>query len=428
MEEGTETIVHSSIGFDLTITSLFLPLLAGGRIRLLAESAGLEEIVTAIRSPSDFNLLKITPSHLEGINHLLIPAEVSGRIRTLILGGEALFGKTLAVWNRHAPEPKIINEYGPTETVVGCCVYEVPKGNSLSGPVPIGRPISNMQMYLLDGNLQLVPIGAPGGVFIGGAGLARGYQGRPDLTAEKFIPHPYSKEANARLYKTGDLARYQPDGTIDYLGRLDHQVKIRGFRIELGEIEAALVHHPAVQDAVVLCREDSHGTKQLVGYMVATETGRPATTDLLAWLKRTLPDYMLPSVFVFLESLPLTLNGKVDRKALLVTGPAHRIRATAYVQPRTPLEELLAEIWRHLLKVDQISVHDNFFAVGGHSLLATKVIARLRHALELDIPLRTLFEHPTLAQLARAVDLQLANTFPDWPRDESPTSSDPSTT
>ncbi|MCA9420481.1 MAG: amino acid adenylation domain-containing protein [Nitrospira sp.] len=417
--EGLETLVHSSIGFDLTVTSLFAPLLAGGSVRLIDESAGLEEIVAALRLYGSFGLLKMTPSHLEGINQLLQPQDILERIGTLFLGGETLVAQTLAGWNSYGKWPKIVNEYGPTETVVGCCAYEVSQGNSFSGSIPIGRPISNMQIYLLDQYLQPRPIGIPAEVHIGGVGLARGYHKRPDLTAEQFIPHPLSKEPNARLYKTGDLARYRPDGTIEYGGRLDHQVKIRGFRIELGEIETVLGQHPDVLQAVVLCREDFPGTKQLVGYIVPRETQNPSTDDLLILLRRRLPEYMVPSIFVFLEALPLTHNGKVNRMALPPPDQTPQVRAAAYVAPRTPLEAAVGEIWCDLLKEDDISVHDNFFSLGGHSLLATQVVARLRHLLEMDLPLRTLFEHPTVAELAREIDCKLTKTFADWPLNES---------
>lgn len=419
VEEGTETIVHSSIGFDLTITSLFSPLLVGGSVRLLDEAGDLEEIAATLQSPDGCNLLKMTPSHLEGINQLVIPEEVSGRIRTLILGGEALFAKTLDAWNCHTPGPKIVNEYGPTETVVGCCAYEIPKGKCLLEAVPIGRPISNMQMYLLDQNLQLVPIGVSGEMYIGGVGLARGYQGRPDLTAERFIPHPYSKEPNARLYKTGDLGRYLPDGNIEFLGRMDDQIKIRGYRIEPEEIQKILEQYPDVHVTVVICQEDSAGEKYLAAYVVPASSITLDPATLRQYLQTKLPDYMLPAAFIMLDAIPLTPNGKVNRRALPLPDQTHRARANTYVPPGTPLEEMLVEIWQALLNIPHIGVQDNFFALGGHSLLATQVMARLRNILELDLPLRTLFEHQTVAKLASEIDRELATAFPDCSKDKS---------
>jgi amino acid adenylation domain-containing protein len=272
---GLGAPVHSPIGFDATITSLFLPLLAGQRILLLPTSPEPDAILAAIQSFQNWSFVKLTPAHLEILNTLL-PEELSGKTRFLILGGDALFGSNLSFWRIGAPDTRIINEYGPTETVVGCCVYEVDANTPREGAVPIGRPIANTQLYILDKFLQPLPIGVPGELHIGGAGVARGYLNRPELTAEKFISNPFSDDPNwlrrskdSRLYKTGDLARYLPDGNIEYLGRIDNQVKIRGFRIELSEIEAVLVKHPDVNDAVVIAREDEPGEKRLVAYIVS---------------------------------------------------------------------------------------------------------------------------------------------------------------
>jgi amino acid adenylation domain-containing protein len=272
---GLGAPVHSPIGFDATITSLFLPLLAGQRILLLPTSAEPDAILAAIHSFQNWSFVKLTPAHLEILNTLL-PEELSGKTRFLILGGEALFGSNLSLWRIGAPETRIINEYGPTEAVVGCCVYEVDANTPRKGAVPIGRPIANTQLYILDKFLQPLPIGVPGELYIGGAGVARGYLNRPELTAEKFICNPFSEAPNwlrrakdSRLYKTGDLARFSNDGHIEYLGRIDNQVKIRGFRIELSEIEAVLVTHPDVSDAVVIAREDEPGEKRLLAYIVS---------------------------------------------------------------------------------------------------------------------------------------------------------------
>jgi len=403
VREGTESVVHSSMAFDLTVTSLFAPLLVGGTVRLLGESNGLDNLATTLRSGRDINLLKMTPSQLEAFNQLVLSEEVTSRIHMLILGGEALFDHNLAVVKRQAPSPTIINEYGPTETVVGCCVYEVSEESRLAGLIPIGRPISNMQMYIFDGHCNPVPHGISGEIYIGGVGLARGYQGQSDLTAERFIPHPYTKDSGSRLYKTGDVGRYRSNGTIDYLGRSDHQVKILGYRIELGEIETVLSQHPTVGQAVVLCHEDRPGEKQLVAYMVITGDSPIEPANLRAYLKTRLPDYMLPTAFVVLDALPLTPNGKLDRRALPAPEKRREGLSTSMVPPRTPEEEILADIWAATLNLPQVGIHDNFFSLGGHSLLATRIISQIRSVFSVDMPIRTLFDHPTIKDLAKYV-------------------------
>jgi surfactin family lipopeptide synthetase A len=269
--------------------------------------------------------------------------------------------------------------------------------------VPIGRPIANTQLYILDPVLQPVPIGIPGELYIGGDGLARGYLNRPDLTAEKFIPNPFGSEPGARLYKTGDLARHRPDGNLEFLGRLDHQVKLRGFRIELGEIEAVLGGHPAVREAVVVVREDVPGDMRLVAFVVSDQEPAPASRELRAFLQAKLPDYMIPSVFIRLDILPLTPNGKVDRRALPAPDQARPAPEDAFVAPRTPVEEGLARIWAQVLGLEQVGIHDNFFELGGHSLLAMRVISRLRDTFHMELPLRSLFEAPTVAGLALTI-------------------------
>ncbi|HZA24203.1 MAG TPA: amino acid adenylation domain-containing protein, partial [Dehalococcoidia bacterium] len=389
---GNGTPVQSSIGFDATITSLFPSLLVGRPVVLLPEAQEIEGLSALLQSKHNFSLVKITPAHLDALGQLLPPEELAGQSRALVLGGEALSGKSLSLWHTHAPKTRLINEYGPTETVVGCCVYEVPAQASLSGgSVPIGRPIANTQLYLLDPHLQPVPIGVPGELYIGGAGLARGYLNRPELTPEKFIPHPFSEVPGERLYRTGDLARYLPDGNIEFLGRIDHQVKVRGFRIELGEIEAVLGSHPGVQEACVVVREDLPGEKRLVGYYVAGEAVVEPEA-LRGYLKAKLPEYMVPSAFMQLEALPLTPNGKVDRKALPVL---ERGGATAaYEAPRTPTEELLAGIWGEVLRQERVGRQDNFFALGGHSLRAIQVVARVRDLLGVELAVRQVFESP----------------------------------
>ena len=313
-------------------------------------------------------------------------------LRILLTGGDKL---------HHYPSAsvpfKLINNYGPTENTVVTTSGLVASEEREATP-PIGRPITNTQVYLLDRQLQPVPLGVPGELYIGGASLARGYLQRPELTPEKFIPHPFSELPGERLYRTGDLARYRPDGNIEFLGRLDHQVKVRGFRIELGEIEAVLGGHPGVREVVVLAREDSPGEKRLVAYVVGQEEPAPSVSELRGFVRERLPEYMVPSAFVGLPALPLTPNGKVDRKAL----PAPEADAYAvreYAAPEGEVERVLAGIWAEVLQVERIGRHDNFFELGGHSLLAVTLIERMRrNGLQADV--RALFTTPTLAALA----------------------------
>ena len=301
VSDGQGSPVHSPVGFDLTVTSLFSPLLAGRSVALVSEEKGVEGLSDALRSGADFSLVKITPSHLDLLSQKLPPEEAAGRTKVLIIGGEALYGESLSFWRAHAPATRLINEYGGRmETVVGCCVYEVPPGETISGAVPIGRPIANTQIYLLDERLQPAPVGAPGELYIGGVGVARGYLNRPELTAELFIPDPFGDHPGARLYKTGDFARHRSDGYIEYLGRNDQQVKLRGFRIELGEIETSLSQHPQVREAVVMAREDGPNHKRLVAYVIPERAAAPTVSELRAYLQEKLPDYM-PTAFVMLR-------------------------------------------------------------------------------------------------------------------------------
>ena len=252
--------------------------------------------------------------------------------------------------------------------------------------------------------LRLVPIGVAGNLYIGGVGLARGYLNRPDLTAEKFIPDPFGAKPGARLYKTGDLARHLPDGSIEFLGRADHQVKIRGFRIELGEIESVLRQHPAVRESIVVAEEDATGEKRLVAYVVGKRGLPPTGNELRNFLKAKLPEYMLPAAFVALEALPLTPNGKVDRRALPASNRTRPELEKGFVAPRTPEEELVAEIWAQVLGIERVGIYDDFFELGGHSLLATQAVSRIREAFAVEIPLRRLFEVPTVAGLAASIE------------------------
>ncbi|HWP42255.1 MAG TPA: phosphopantetheine-binding protein, partial [Blastocatellia bacterium] len=293
------------------------------------------------------------------------------------------------------------NFYGPSEGNI-VTVHRLQGTPDQWPPLPsIGRPIANTQVYVLDSDLNPVPAGVTAELFIAGAVLARGYLNRPDMTAEKFIPDPLSLQEGARMYKTGDLARYLPDGKLEFLGRIDHQVKIRGFRVELGEVESVLAQHPAIKEAVVIAREDVAGQKRLVAYVVGDEPG-PSAGELKSFLKEKLPEYMVPSAFVKMAEFPLSPNRKVDRKALPAPEQSG-VGEREYEPPRNDTEAVVASIWAEVLGLEKVSLHDNFFELGGHSLLATQVVSRIKESLKVQIPLRSIFESPTVAGLARTV-------------------------
>ncbi|HOU14126.1 MAG TPA: amino acid adenylation domain-containing protein [Anaerolineae bacterium] len=400
---GQGAPVHSALSFDLTITSLFPPLLVGRSLTLLPETPGGEALGEALRRARDFSLVKLTPAHLDILSQLVPEDAMAGRTRAFIIGGEALRGESLTVWQTHAPETRLINEYGPTETVVGCCVYEAPRDRRITGAVPIGRPIANTQLYILDPQGQPAPIGVPGELYIGGDGVARGYLNRPALTAERFVPDPFGKTPGGRLYRTGDLARYLPDGNIEYLGRMDQQVKVRGYRVELGEIEAELLKQPFVQAAAVVVVKDTAGHYQLVAYIVP-EKGIPVSGDALREeLQQTLPGYMVPTHYVMRDTLPLTPNGKIDHRALAALGNGQIATSATYVAPRTMRERQIAAIWADVLGVEQVGIYDNFFELGGHSLQAVQVVSKITTALHCPLSVKTLFLHPTVAMLTNAL-------------------------
>jgi amino acid adenylation domain-containing protein len=409
VSQGQGAPVHSSISFDLTITALLAPLVAGRRVDLLDDGLGIEQLAEALRDPRDYSLVKITPAHLRALADQLGADRLAGRTRAFIIGGEQLTSEHVALWRQGAPETVLVNEYGPTETVVGCCVYRVPRDASISGAIPIGRPIANTRLYVLDRRLRLVPVGVAGELYIGGAGVARGYLRRPGLTAERFIPDPLGEEPGGRMYHTGDLARWRPDGNLEYLGRIDQQVKVRGFRVELGEVEAALVRNPKVLDAVVEARPDSTGEMCLSAYFVPRDgADPPATAELRRRLREHLPEYMIPSIFVRLDAFPLTPNGKVDRSAL--PDPAQsRLSSTAgFMPPRGPIELAVAEIWTDLLGGGPVDIHDSFFESGGHSLLVLQLLSRIRHTFGVEVNLKDFLDEATVARLARLVEKAMA--------------------
>ncbi|MGH7829948.1 MAG: non-ribosomal peptide synthetase, partial [Candidatus Binatia bacterium] len=461
----------TTLSFDIAALEIFLPLTVGARLVLVSwETAADGTLLAEKLAQCGATAMQATPATWR----LLLEAGwPGGKPFTMLCGGEALSrGLAAALMEKGS---SLWNLYGPTETTIWSTLCRV---DSKEGRIPIGRPIANTEIYILDSHLQPVPIGIPGDLYIGGDGLARGYLNRPDLTREKFIPHPFSDDPGARLYKTGDLARYLPDGNIEFLGRLDHQVKLRGFRIELGEIETALAQHPAVRETVVLAREEfdnpqstvpkttadrrpmtaeerrktddrrpmtednatasfsspstvgglrssspersavgglpssfpqsairnpQSSEKRLVAYVVLNPELSPSVSELRSFLKEKLPEYMVPSAFVMLAALPLTPNGKVDRKSLPAPDRSRPEQENPFVAPSTPEETTIADIWAKVLKVDRVGAHDNFFDLGGHSLLATQVVSRIRQALDVDLPLRALFENPTVEQLAAVI-------------------------
>lgn len=392
-DDLTGVLASTSICFDLSVFELFVPLSWGGKV-ILAENALHLPVLPAARQVT---LINTVPSAMA---ELLRVGDIPPSVRVVNLAGEPLRTELVQQVYQRSRAQRVFDLYGPSEDTT----YSTFALRSSDGPATIGRPIANTQIYLLNTHLDPVPIDVPGELYIGGAGLARGYLNRPELTAERFVPNPFSNKPGARLYKTGDLARYLTDGNIEFLRRIDHQVKIRGFRIELGEIEAVLGQHPTVQETVVVAREDTPGDKRIVAYVVTDQEPSPSVSELRRFLQEKLPDYMLPSAFVMLEALPLTPNGKIDRRALPAPDTSRRELEEGFVPPRTPTEKTLADIWAEILGLEKVGVYDDFFKLGGHSLLATRVISRLREAFRVDLPLRSLFEAPTLTSLAERIE------------------------
>ncbi|MGC9395826.1 MAG: non-ribosomal peptide synthetase, partial [Anaerolineae bacterium] len=391
----------ATLSFDASTLEIWGSLLNGGKLVIFpAHKPSLDELAHFIEEQG-ITTLWLTA----GLFHQMVESypESLSHVRQLLAGGDVLsVAHVQQMLDRLRPGHTLINGYGPTENTTFTCCYPMNGLKQIGATIPIGRPIANTQVYILDRAMRPVPIGVPGELYIGGDGLARDYWHQPELTAERFVPHPFSDVPGARLYKTGDRARYLPSGDVEFMGRLDNQVKIRGYRVEPGEIEACLEQHPAVQNAVVVAREDIPGDKRLVAYIVAQPEAQPSADLLREALQTALPDYMIPSAFVLLDAFPLTPNGKVNRSALPVPDWTHA--AATYTAPRTTAEEMLAEIWQDVLGIPEVGVHDNFFALGGHSLLATRVISRAQQAFQVSIPLRAIFEAPTVAGLATTVE------------------------
>lgn len=412
IEAGGSVPVHSSLSFDLTVTSLYAPLLAGAQIELLREEENAQALLAALRARRRA-LVKITPAHLELLGHELRPEEMADAADVFVIGGENLMAERLAVWRENAPATRLINEYGPTEATVGCCIHEVDAGDAGHGSVPIGRPIAAMRLHVLDSLLRAVPPGTPGELYIGGPGVALGYLNRPELTRERFLPDPFSGEAGVRLYRTGDLARYRADGILEYLGRLDEQVKIRGYRIELGEVEHALAGHPDIRACAALAHEAAGGS-ELVAFAVA-RPGVALSGEMLAeFMRLRLPAYAVPSRWMLLDAMPLNPNGKVDKAALkamadtILASPSEP--AVAVPAPRTATEAMVAKVFREIFQRD-VGMFENFFDIGGHSMTAVRLMAALRAAAGINLPLRNLYERPTIAGLAELLEALL------WSRD-----------
>ncbi|MDF5726913.1 MAG: amino acid adenylation domain-containing protein [Rhizonema sp. PD38] len=390
---------HSSISWDALTLELWPPLLYGGRCVLypgkIPTPVGLSRIITEQR----VNTLFLTTA----LFNLMIDTMPEGLlgIKKLLFGGESVSITHVRRALELLPGTQILHGYGPSECTVFTCCYPIPKQLAQNvHSIPIGKPIGDRTVYLLDRDLHRVPIGVPGELYVGGASVARGYLNQPQLTRERFIPNRFVE--GDTLYKTGDLVRRLPDGNMEFLGRIDTQVKIRGFRVELEEIEAVLNQHPDIKQVVALVREDEPGNKYLVAYLL-TKDNPPTASTLRNILNQKLPGYMIPAAFVFLEKFPLTLNGKINHRALPTPDTSQRNLEVDFVAPCTPAQQELATIWTEVLRLKQVGIHDNFFELGGHSLLATQVISRLREAFCLDFPLRYLFENPTIIELAQKV-------------------------
>jgi amino acid adenylation domain-containing protein len=401
--EGLSFATVSTLAADLGNTSIFPALLSGGCLHVVGYDVALDgSRFSAYNTAHPIDVLKITPSHLNALLSSAEPAKVLPR-KYLLLGGEAFTWELMRKIQRGGT-CAIINHYGPTEATVGCCTFHV-KRHDVSrwapATVPIGSPIAGAQAYILDKNLEPVPLGVAAELCIGGKGLAAGYINQPQQTGERFVSNPH--EAGTSIYHTGDLARFLPDGSIEFLGRIDHQIKIRGFRVEPAEIEAVLKRHPAVQQAIFIPVEEKSGDKRLVAYVVPFAGSSVTAEDLRSLAQQNLPDYMVPSAFLLLHSLPLNANGKLDRSALPSPDQARGAWHDQQAMPQSPIEQRVAAIWCEVLNLARVGIQENFFELGGHSLLATQVMSRVCAQFQVQLPLRTLFEAPTVAALAAAV-------------------------
>ncbi|MEA5516075.1 non-ribosomal peptide synthetase [Nodularia sp. UHCC 0506] len=397
---GSSFATVSTFAADLGNTVIFPALCTGGCLHIISqERATNPEALLEYCDRYPIDCIKIVPSHLTALLSASQPQKILPQKR-LILGGEALSSNLVATLHQYTADCQIINHYGPSETTVGVCTYTLSPGKICpSNTVPIGSPLANTQIYILDQYLQPVPIGVTGELYIGGNNLARGYINHPELTNEKFIYKSFENSQSVRLYKTGDLGRYLPNGNIEFLGRADQQVKIRGFRIEITEIESVLQEHDGIRETKILAREDELNHQRLVAYFVPNQESEVLTTDLRDFLKAKLPDYMIPSAFVQLKAFPLTVNGKIDHQALPAPENIKPELAGKFVAPRNSIEEAIAKIWSGVLKLKQVGIYDNFFELGGDSIISIQIIARLNQA-GLQLTPKQLFDYPTIAELA----------------------------
>ncbi|RCJ21836.1 non-ribosomal peptide synthetase [Nostoc minutum NIES-26] len=405
IEANDRILQFASISFDTSAEEIY-PCLTRGATLVLRTDRMLASVSSFLETCQNWqiNILNLPTSywHELAANLETSTASFPSSVRLVIIGGERAIPERLAKWHKSVGQVvSLINTYGPTESTIVATMGELKE----TSEVTLGRAIANVQTYILDESLQPVPIGVRGELYIGGAGVARGYLNRPDLTAEKFIPNPFSTEPGARLYKTGDLVRYRANKTIEFLGRIDDQVKIRGFRIELSEIELALLQHPSVKEVVLQAREDVPGDRRLVAYVVPQPGQKPSVSDLRGFLQERLPNFMLPSAFVLLEALPVLPNGKLNRRSLPVPEHQQMELATSYVAPRTELERTIANIWQEVLQVEKVGLHDNFFDLGGHSLLMIQVHDRLRKTLNQDVSIIEMFKYSTVSLLTKHLSL-----------------------
>ena len=400
------TVLHSSPAYDLTATSLWAPLAVGGRLRVIETEPGVEGLAEWLNRGEVYGFVKATPSHLQILSRLLHEG-AGARVGRLVLGGEELLGERLALWRRESPGTEIVNEYGPTEVTVACSISASPAGELDDGPVAIGGPLPAARLHVLDSRGDLVPQGVAGELSVGGVGVARGYLGQPGQTAGSFVPDPFAATPGLRLYRTGDRVWWSGAGELVFGGRFDDQLKVRGHRIEPHEVEAALAACPGVREGAVALHEVAPGDARLVAYVVSEPGATLDVAELRTRLRRILPEPMVPSIVVPLDSLPLRRSGKVDRRALPAPGD-HRARATTeYVAPRTPTEEALVAMWCGLLHLERVGVEDNFFDLGGHSLVATRLLAQVRERFGVDLQLAEFFRDPTVTTLAGDVDRAL---------------------
>ncbi|HEY0606950.1 MAG TPA: AMP-binding protein, partial [Herpetosiphonaceae bacterium] len=396
----------TSISFDISVNQIFPTLIFGRTLHIISDPVKFDSraLLRYLHAES-IQLLDAVPSYMQAVLNEVAPQQPANALRYLLIGGEKIEQRLLeSVFGQLGSAVEIVNIYGLTE-ISDINILGVIRAADVGQPITVGRPLQNNRIYILDTFDQPQPVGIAGEVCVSGESVSRGYLFRPELTAERFVVCPF--EDGEIMVRTGDLGRWRPDGTVEILGRIDHQVKVRGFRIEIGEIEHALAAHPAVADACVALHSNAHtGDQLLVGYVVAHAEQESAAqgADLRAFLRGTLPEYMIPGTFVFLESLPLTPNGKLDRRALPLPDETTLALDQAFVAPSTETERVIAGIWSAVLKIERVGIHTSFFALGGHSLLATQIMSRLRDAFAIELPLGVLFDTPTVAGLAQRIE------------------------